>query len=471
MVFFRGISGLMNGFRIVALLLTVSVMPAAHLCAAETGDSGAGQLQLSIGEGELLRLPRPSSSVFIANPDVADIQVPSAGAIFVLGKKAGTTTLLAIDSANQTILRKTVVVRHNLAEMQQLLKQRFPNYQFELTSAPGSLMVRGTVDSPEEVSAVAATLSPQLSKDEKLVNEVSIPKSNQVQLRVRVAEVSRDINQQFGFNWQALMQPGHLVAGVFSGRSFYSTSSSATGVSQYTMSSSNAWSLLGGYSGGGYSVQSMLDALDQEGLISIMAEPNLTALSGQTASFLAGGEFPVPVSQSSTTNTITVEFKSFGVALDFTPTVLSGNRISLLVRPEVSQIDSNNSVVIDGATIPGLSVRRMQTTVELASGQSFAVGGLLQDNMAETLSRFPGLGSIPVLGKLFSSQKYQNNKSELVVIVTAYIVRPTDTQALRTPLQSLKPASDVEKIVEQHTGVDPIAADAPRLMGQAGFVY
>jgi pilus assembly protein CpaC len=468
MVFFREISRLMNGVRIAALLLTLCAMPTAPLCAAETGDGGAGQLQLSIGEGELLRLARPSSSVFIANPDVADVQVPSSGAIFVLGKKAGTTTLLAIDSANQTILRKTVVVRHNLAEMQQLLKQRFPNYQFELTSAPGSLMVRGTVDSPEEVSAVAATLSPQLSKDEKLVNEVSIPKSNQVQLRVRVAEVSRDINQQFGFNWQALMQPGHLVSGIFSGRDFYTTTN---GVGTYVLPSNNAWSMLGGYSGGGYSVQAMLDAMDEEGLITIMAEPNLTALSGQTASFLAGGEFPIPVAQSSTTNTITVEFKSFGVALDFTPTVLSGNRISLLVRPEVSQIDSNNSVVIDGATIPGLSVRRMQTTVELASGQSFAVGGLLQDNMAETLSRFPGLGSIPVLGKLFSSQKYQNNKSELVVIVTAYIVRPTDGQALRTPLQSLKPASDVEKIVQQRTGIDPIAADAPRLMGQAGFVY
>ena len=229
--------------------------------------------------------------------------------------------------------------------------------------------------------------------------------------------------------------------------------------------------MLGGYSGGKYSVQAMLDALDSEGLITIMAEPNLTALSGQTASFLAGGEFPIPVAQSSTTNTITVEFKSFGIALDFTPTVLSNNRISLMVRPEVSQIDTNYSVTIDGTNIPGLSVRRVQTTVELASGQSFAIGGLLQDNMTETLSRFPGLGSIPVLGKLFSSQNYQNNKSELVVIVTAYIVRPTNGQALHTPLQSLKPANDVEKIVENHTGLDPMAAGSPRLMGQAGFIY
>jgi pilus assembly protein CpaC len=467
MNFTSGIIALKRSIGIVAVFLALSLLPLSAPGAAETAES-SGQLLLSIGEGELIRLPRPSSSVFIANPDVADVQVPSSGAIFVLGKKAGGTTLIAIDSANQTVLRKTIVVRHNLAEMQDLLKQRFPSYQFELTSAPGSLMVRGVVDNPEDVSAVATTLTPQLAKDEKLVNEVTVPHSNQVQLRVRVAEVSRDINQQFGFNWSALMQPGHLVTGLFAGREFSSTTN---GVTQYSTNSNNAWSMLGGYSGGKYSVQAMLDALDSEGLITIMAEPNLTALSGQTASFLAGGEFPIPVAQSSTTNTITVEFKSFGIALDFTPTVLSNNRISLMVRPEVSQIDTNYSVTIDGTNIPGLSVRRVQTTVELASGQSFAIGGLLQDNMTETLSRFPGLGSIPVLGKLFSSQNYQNNKSELVVIVTAYVVRPTNGQALHTPLQSLKPANDVEKIVENHTGLDPMAAGSPRLMGQAGFIY
>ncbi|OIQ90319.1 type II secretion system protein D precursor [mine drainage metagenome] len=459
-----------RGLLLVAVLLLCAAGSAGAWAAEPEGGSGA--LNLAIGEGTMLRLPRPSASVFIANPDVADIQVPSSGAIFVLGKTAGTTTLLAIDADNQTILRRTVVVRHNLTEMNSLLRQRFPSDQFELTSAPGSLMVKGTVDSAEEVAAVAATLTPLLSKAEKLINEVSVPRSNQVQLRVRVAEVSRDINQQFGFNWQALMEPGHLVSGIFSGRAFYD-STNGTGVNAYSMSSTNAWSMLGGYSSGHYSVQSMLDALDSEGLISILAEPNLTALSGQTASFLAGGEFPIPVAQSSSSgiNAITVEFKSFGVALDFTPTVLSHNRISLLVRPEVSQLDTDYDITLNGTTIPGLSVRRAQTTVELASGQSFAVGGLLQENMTEAVSRFPGLASLPVLGKLFSSKNYQNNKSELVIIVTAYIVRPTDSQALHTPLQSLRPASDVEHIVQKQFGLDPMAPDAPRLMGQAGFVY
>ncbi len=456
----------MRGLWVLAVLLVCALIPMGAWAAE--GDGGA--LHLAIGEGAMVRLSLPAASVFIANPDVADIQVPSSGAIFVLGKTAGTTTLFAIDADNQTILRRTVVVRHNLAEMNSLLRQRFPSDQFELTSAPGSLMVKGTVDSAEEVAAVAATLTPLLSKGEKLINDVTVPRSNQVQLRVRVAEVSRDINQQFGFNWAALMEPGHLVSGIFSGRDFYTTSS---GTGQYVLSSTNAWSMLGGYASKNYSVQTMLDALDSEGLISILAEPNLTALSGQTASFLAGGEFPIPVAQSSSSaiNAITVEFKSFGVALDFTPTVLSHDHISVLVRPEVSQLDTDYDITLNGTTIPGLSVRRAQTTVELASGQSFAIGGLLQENMTEAVSRFPGLASLPVLGKLFSSKNYQNNKSELVIIVTAYIVRPTDAQALHTPLQSLRPASDVEHIVQKQLGLDPMAPDSPRLMGSAGFVY
>src|SRR5690606_34947227 len=170
----------------------------------------------------------------------------------------------------------------------------------------------------------------------------------------------------------------------------------------------------GGYAKEGRSIQAMIDVLDQEGMISVLAEPNLTAVSGETASFLAGGEFPIPVRQDR--DSLTVEFKPFGVALDFTPTVLADDRISIKVRPEISEIDPNSSIVMEGMMIPGLSVRRVETTVEMASGQSFAIGGLLQNNIRDIASQIPGLGKIPNLGKLFSSSDYQNNKSELVVI-------------------------------------------------------
>ena len=210
--------------------------------------------------------------------------------------------------------------------------------------------------------------------------------------------------------------------------------------------------------------------MNQEGLLTILAEPNLVALSGQTASFLAGGEFPIPVAQ--TNGAIVVDYKQFGVKLDFTPTVINEHRISLKVRPEVSQIDTTASVTTNGITVPGLSVRRADTTVELASGQSFAIGGLLQTNTTDIISQVPGLGSIPILGKLFSSTNYQNNKTELVIIVTPYLVEPTEPAKLRTPLESLmSPSSDVEYSFRHEAGAAPTPSGQPRLVGAAGYVY
>jgi Flp pilus assembly protein, secretin CpaC len=433
---------------------------AAHAAEPES------RLEIAVGEGDLIRLPRPAISVFVANPEVADIQVPSPNNIFLLGRKAGTTTLYAVDSGDRQVLRRTIVVRHNTAEILDLLHQRFPDHRFSLASAPGSLMLGGTVDNAATLKSVTDTLAPFLAKDEKLVNTVVVKAPTQVHLRVRIAEVSRQITQKFGVNWQALLSRGNWGAGIMNGRDFLDDA----GVWQIPDAEAG-WGIRGGFHAGSASIEAVIDVLDREGLVSVMAEPNLTAVSGQTASFLAGGEFPIPVVQSGASNSISVTFKPFGVALDFTPTVLSSDRISLNVRPEVSSLTLANGIELNNWTIQGLNVRRMETTVELASGQSFAIGGLLQENMSDTAARVPGLGNLPVLGKLFSSQDYQNNKTELVVIVTVYTVKPTESDMLRTPLQSLKPASDVEYITLQRTGDDPLAAETPRLMGPAGFVY
>jgi pilus assembly protein CpaC len=253
---------------------------------------------------------------------------------------------------------------------------------------------------------------------------------------------------------------------VFSGRPTFTTTPPITPI----LANNNAFSFLAGFNTGHNQIQAVIDALNQEGLLSILAEPNLVAMSGQTASFLAGGEFPIPISQQD--GSITIEFKQFGVKLDFTPTVLADNRISLKVRPEVSQIDPNASITTGGVTIPGLSVRRVDTTVDLSSGQSFAIGGLLQANSNDLISSVPGLGAIPVLGKLFQSVNYQNNKSELVVIVTPYLVQPTDPNHLRTPFDSvMTPSNDVEYSYQIRTGMDPLSSNTPRLVGNAGFVY
>lgn len=433
---------------------------------------------LSVGEAKLLRYSGEASSVFVADPAVADVQVPSDGTVLVMGKKSGQTTLFVLDMAGKSLLQQKVVVRHNTSELTQVLRQRFPDLRVTLESAPGSLMLSGTVPDAATVDAISRTVQSYLGPDESLINRLAISSPTQVYLRVRVTEVSRSVTQQLGINWSAIATPGNFFAGVISGRTFqnlsggFATGTGSTGfrgASSYT-GNDGGYSFLGGYANDGRSIQALIDVLDREGLVSVLAEPNLTAVSGETASFLAGGEFPIPVKQDND-NGVTIEFKPFGVALDFTPTVLADDRISIKVRPEISEIDPSSSIILDGLEIPGLTVRRVETTVEMASGQSFAIGGLLQNNIRDITSQIPGIGKIPVLGKLFSSSDYRNNKSELVIIVTPYLVKPTDGSQLASPLESMRPNTDIEYILHDKIGLDPIDGKVPRLTGSAGFVY
>ncbi len=433
---------------------------------------------LSIGEAKLVRFSGEASSVFVADPAIADVQVPSDGTVLVMGKKTGQTTLFVLDAAGKSLLQQKVVVRHNTSELTQVLRERFPDVRVMVESAPGSLMLSGAVPDASTVDAISRTVQSYLGPDESLINRLSISSPTQVYLRVRVTEVSRSVTQQLGINWSAITAPGNFFAGVISGRSFQNLSGGFTtgggsggfrGSSSYT-GVDGGYSFLGGYAREGRSIQALIDVLDREGLVSVLAEPNLTAVSGETASFLAGGEFPIPVKQDNDGG-VSIEFKPFGVALDFTPTVLADDRISIKVRPEISEIDPASSIILDGLEIPGLSVRRVETTVEMASGQSFAIGGLLQNNIRDFTSQIPGIGKIPVLGKLFSSADYRNNKTELVIIVTPYLVKPTDGSQLASPLESMRPNTDIEFILREKIGLDPIDGKVPRLTGSAGFVY
>ncbi|MGN6314853.1 type II and III secretion system protein family protein [Trinickia sp.] len=447
--------------RLAFAALSLSLVAASALAA---GDDTV--LTVPAGGGEMVQLPEAAVAVFVADPDVADVHVPTPQTVFVLGKKAGTTTLFALGAHNRPILRKTILVALDTASIQRLLDARFPQWRLTVASAPGSLMVSGRVPSPADADAVVQTLKPYLRDQEALVNRLTLEQPIQVHLRVRITEVDRNVTQQLGINWGALGASGNFIGGLFNGRAFLDPTSKL-----FNLSSSGAFSVLGGFHTSRYSIDGVLDALDQEGLITMLAEPNLTAMSGQTASFLAGGEFPIPVAQD-TTGAITIEFKPYGVSLDFTPTVLANNRISLKVRPEVSEIDPTNSVTTGSIKVPALTVRRVETTVELSSGQSFAIGGLLQSKSSDVLSQLPGLGRLPVLGKLFSSKDYLNNKSEVVVIVTPYIVQPVGPGQAHDVLDSVThPSSDVEYALQRALGIDPLAGDAPRLVGAAGFVY
>nr|WP_174490612.1 type II and III secretion system protein family protein [Paraburkholderia oxyphila] len=454
-----------------ATAATAAGAPSGVVVQTSTSAAPAPGAALAVGSGKgvLLQLGAPATAVFVADPDIADVHVPNPQAVFVLGKKAGTTTLYALGANNKTLLQRTVVVNTDVAYLHDLLATRFPALTLHVEAAPGSLLVSGQVPSAADADAVVQTLTPYLHDKEALINRLSVTQSLQVNLHVRIAEVDRSVTQQFGVNWSAVGGMwGNFIGGMLSGRTIQDPT---TGI--YQLPSSNAFSTLLGFKAGQTSIQALIDALDQEGLVTMLAEPNLTSMSGETASFLAGGEFPIPVSQSgSTSGAIGVQFKQFGVSLNFTPTVLADNRISLKVNPEVSQLDPTASVTTNGVTIPGLSVRRLSTTVELGSGQSFAIGGLLTSDSSDTLSALPGIGTLPVLGKLFSSRSFQDKKSELVVIVTPYLVNPTAGNRLRTPLDTLiAPSGDIEYGFQRTLGIDPLSGDTPRLVGAAGFVY
>jgi pilus assembly protein CpaC len=463
---------------IVLALACAGVLLGAPAHAAQPSAAGApaaipaglqGPLALDAGKGTMLHLGEDATSVFVADPTVADVQVPSPKVVFLLGKKTGTTTLYVLGANNKTLLQRTVVVARDMVALRNMVAGRFPNLNVQVGTGQGSLLLTGQVPNSADADAIVQAVTPYLTEREVLINRMTIDRPLQVQLRVRITEVDRNVTQQLGINWQAIGNTvGNFYGGIFSGRPIYNGAGGVT--SPVNLPTNNAYSILGAFKTGNANINVLVDALNEEGLLTVLAEPNLVALSGQTASFLAGGEFPIPVSQ--TNGAITVEFKQFGVKLDFTPTVLNERRISLKVRPEVSQIDPTVSVMTGGITVPGLSVRRADTTVELASGQSFAIGGLLQSNTTDIISQVPGIGSIPILGKLFSSSNYQNNKTELVIMVTPYLVEPTDPARLHTPLESLlSPSSDVEYSFKRQAGDEAPQPGQPRLVGAAGYVY
>jgi pilus assembly protein CpaC len=341
-------------------------------------------------------------------------------------------------------------------------------------SVDNSLVLTGTVSSAgraEQARALTAAIARE-SKDARIINEMSVATPNQVNLRVKVVEIDRQTLKSLGINWST---SGNA-------RFLFNTNNPTTGGQIPTFAQN-----LIGYTFGPKSqpINVVLDALAQENLVTVLAEPNLTAVSGQTASFLAGGEFPVPIAGTSGgvagTPTITIEFKKFGVSLDFTPTIIDANHVSLRVRPEVSQLSTTGQVSVPiSATaivnIPALTVRRAETTVELGSGESFAMAGLLENQGQTNISKLPWLGDIPVLGQLFRSEQFQRNETELVIIVTPYLVRPSSTR-MATPADGIVPRHDVEQIINAGVyreglptqGKGPVGQGGQGLIGPVGF--
>lgn len=450
-----------------------SNVPAAMSQIPATG----APIVLESGKGTLIRLSAPAATVFVANPNIADVQVKSPELIYVSAKAPGETVVYAVDASSNVLLHSPVRVDHDLSLMRDSMRLLMPGENINVSSVDNSVVLSGDVSTAgraEKARALAASIARSNDvKDAVVVNQLAVDTPNQVNLRVRIAEVNRTALKALGFNWSGQ----NLGDSTFN----FATDNPFT---NQAITNQNLFQYGFGLTGAG-KLQTELDALAQENLITTLAEPNLTATSGQTASFLAGGEFPVPVAASSATTgapTITVDFKTFGVELDFTPTIIDSAHLSLKVRPEVSQLSTTGAVSVPisssaTVTIPALTVRRAETTVELASGQSFALAGLLQNTSEQDIAKIPWLGDVPILGQLFRSQLFQHNETELVIIVTPYLVKPSSTR-LAAPTDGFILPHDAQSLATAATYKQtlPAPAKGPQsaggeqgLIGPVGF--
>jgi pilus assembly protein CpaC len=416
---------------------------------------------LAAGKGTLIRLGRAANTVFVANPDIADVQVKSPELIYITAKSPGTTVIYAVDADNNVLLNAPIRVDLDLSPLQQSLQRVVPGTAISVDQVDSSVVLSGAVadaDQANKAKVLAAAFAGAV-KGGQVVNRLSVATPNQVDLHVKIAEVDRNIVKELGIDWSNVPS-----APVNTNSVNFSTANALT---------SPATTMFEVGKGIAGAVQATISALSTEGFLTVLAEPNLTAVSGQTASFLAGGEFPVPVVQnvSAGTSAISVQFQQFGVQLAFTPTIIDANHLSLRVRPEVSQLSTEGEVTISGFTIPALTVRSAETTVELASGQSFALAGLLMHDTTQDISKVPWLGDIPILGALFRSNSFTNNESELVVIVTPYLVRPP-TLAPASPTDGFSIPHDAQQVLWGDTwrrGL-PAAARGPLDAGGAGLI-
>ena len=435
-------------------------------------------IKIEVSKGTLIRFDEAVDNVFIADPTIADIQVKSPTLAYVFGKKQGQTSVYAISSDDRVIFDGEVSVSHNLGNFEAALNTVMPDSRVNVETYEGLLILTGHVKNPEQAEEARRMAAEFIGEDSTIINKLNIATPVQVNLRVRIAEIGRDTMKQFGFNWEnVLSTSGGATIGMVQGRNVFDIipNEFTTPVTPMKNFLTEVTGLAGGIPVGNLDFNFIIDALEEEGVISVLAEPNLTTLSGEEASFLAGGEYPIPVFQR---EGLSIEYKEFGVALNFTPVVLDSGRINIHLKPEVSQITSSGAITVEGLNIPALSTRRVETTVELGSGQSFAIAGLIQNNGVHDLTKFPWLAEIPVIGALFRSSKFTRQESELVVIITPYIVEPTQDDKMRLPTDNFRYPSDKERYLEGQSFVsappitpEPVqAAGGQKLKSAAGFM-
>jgi pilus assembly protein CpaC len=438
----------------LALALATAPVPVAAQPVQALADGGGvhgGQLVVAVNHSQVLRVDRPFAQALIGNEEVADILPLTNRSLYVLGKQAGTTSLTLYDRNRTLIAVVDVVVGPDVNGLTRQLGELIPGEPVAARLSNGTVVLSGTLSSAPAVQRavqIAETYAPG-----KVINMMSVGSTQQVLLEVRFSEMRRGAARRLGFNHAFISDSGGFQGGF--GDNAPSTALLTNENGSPTINIAGILEAFGVVSGafdlGSVNLFSALDALERRGIVSTLAEPTLIALSGETASFLAGGEFPIPVLQGSGGGSggsggqgITIEFKPFGVSLAFTPTVLADGVINLEVAPEVSSIDSSASIRVNGLVIPGLQVRRARTTLELRDGQSFAMAGLLRRDFRDTVRQFPILGQIPVIGTLFRSSGFENDDTELVIIVTPRLVRPVPANRIALPTDRVQPPNEME---------------------------
>ncbi len=473
-----------------ALLAGIAMLP---LAAVPTGTATAQQvvspnseIVLSIGKGELVAVPGAMADVFVANDQIADVQIKSQRQLYVFGRAGGETTIYASNARGDVIFSANIRVGNNIGSIDQMLALAMPNAKVNVaTMGTDTVLLTGTVKAPEDAAEAERLVQAFLGDQTNVITRLKTATPLQVNLQVKFAEVSRSLVRAVGGNVTTIDgSQGGFRGGVGTGRNLAGESGFNTGGPLSVGSGAGAVSgqrfirdidgnivvddnnvplleevlgtAIGTNAGAGTTIGGLaqlfgldvlgaLDLSERLGLITTISQPNLTALSGETATFLAGGEFPIPISQG--LGNVAIEYRDFGVSLAYTPTVLSNGRISIRVRPEVSELSTQGAVVLNGFQVPALTIRRTETTVELGSGESFMIAGLLSNNAQNALDKAPGLGDVPILGNLFRSRSFQRGETELVIVVTPYLVKPVNQSDIVYPTDGFRASSELEQLL------------------------
>lgn len=437
-------------------------------------DLGAGgatrDLALPRGKSAVIELPVDVRDILITNPAVADAVLRSPRQIYVLGMTSGQTDAILFDTAGRRILSLNIRVDADFGALAETINRVLPGARVQVEPVGEAVILTGMVANAGDADKAGQIALRYVAKPEQVLNMLSIAGKDQVMLRVRVVEVQRSVIKQLGVNLNAVLQQGtgNITLGQVANFSINGTLPGGGTIG-------------GTYAGpNGDSLTGSIRAFERVGLVRTLAEPNLTAVSGEAAKFLAGGEYPVPVNQDSSNGSVTVEYKPFGVGLAFTPVVLSGGRISLKISTEISELTTQGAFTLGSSTsgtsltIPALTVRRAETSIELPSGGSMMIAGLIQQTTRENLDALPGVGAVPVIGSLFRSRDFLSGDTEMVVIVTAYVVDPNNPGAFQTPADGLQFAGDAETLLfgklNKVVGAPPGANTGRAYQGPIGYV-